>query len=969
LADRYAVESEIGRGGMATVFLAEDLRHGRKVAIKVLHPELAATVGADRFLREIELVARLNHPHILPLHDSGEADGLLYYVMPFVEGESLAERLEREKQLPLEEVLRITSEVALGLDFAHEHGVLHRDIKPANILLSSAGVVIADFGIGKAIDSADAERLTKTGLVAGTPAYMSPEQGLGDGDIDGRSDTYSLACVTYEMLAGEPPFAGPTPQAVQARRAAGEVPSLSIVRDSVSGRMEAVILKALSRAPADRYPTSGAFAEALAHAAAGDERTSAGRRIRRTIVAAVLIVGFLLVSSVLWLTRTRSGDQVAPPPEAEEGPAVPSVAVLPFNVSGTGFEHLSEGMIELVYANLEGMTNVRPVSPSTVLARWNESVPEDVEPDLLTMLDVAAASGAQYAVRGSVVAAGPLLRFTASVYETSGTDALGQATESAYRDSSFTTAVDQLSIGVLRAIGKTGAGELAGIDLRDVTTDSPDALRAFLLAQAAYRRAEFETAAAEYKRAIAEDSTFSLAYLGLGWSSMWNSGRGGEALGHWQAAIRHAANERQDLLARASLSHDLIYERTDVLEELRQAVRDDPDDALLWYLLGEHYLHVGTASGAFDDYARHAEDAFERAVSLVPDFAPYRFHLIDLAINRADSVRAAELIAELEHVAPDAREFGIHYRVAFHASPDRPGLQADLDTLEQLGALDRTYETLLGHPRLWPAARAVIERKRADPLGRDCGQMQHSLAVGRYREFLAEAAAPPGESSCLYVADLLGLPVSEAVLDSVMDARLGEIIRTGEKVEGASVSAWNLGLFRDFGVPVLLANRGRWAAYDSVLSIWSAGADLALSQQDLFAELFLRQWVRMLEAYALWARGEPEQAVETLEDVNLYVRFNSPDARWWLANLYVELDRPADAARQYRTLQGVYGFGAPNWTPAYFRLGEVYEQLGEPELAREQYAYVVDAWAAALGRTGPGEDRCDRRESVAARAP
>jgi tetratricopeptide (TPR) repeat protein len=575
------------------------------------------------------------------------------------------------------------------------------------------------------------------------------------------------------------------------------------------------------------------------------------------------------------------------------------------------------------------------------------------------MLDVAAASGAQYAVRGSVVAAGPLLRFTASVYETSGTNALGQATESAYRDSSFFTAVDQLSIGVLRTIGTTGAGELARIDLRDVTTDSPDALRAFLLAQAAYRRSEFETAAAEYEQAIAADSTFSLAYLGLGWSFMWNLARGREALMHWQAAIRHAANERQDLLARASLSHDLIYERTDVLEELRQAVREDPDDALLWYLLGEHYLHVGTASGAFDDYARQAEDAFEQAVSLVPDFAPYWFHLIDLAINRADSVRAAELIAELEHVAPNAREFGIHYRVAFRAAPGRPGLEADLDTLEQLGALDRAYETLLGHPRLWPASHAVIERKRGDPQARDCGQQQHALAVGRYREFLAEAAAPPGEISCLFIADLLGLPVSGASLDSVMNARLEEIIRAGDEVLRGSVTSRRL--MRDFGVPVLLANRGRWAAYDTVLAIWSAGADSAVAWQEIVPGLFLREWVRMLEAYALWKRGEPEQAVEMLEDVNLYVRFHSPAARWWLANLYMELDRPADAARQFRTLQGVYGLGARNWTPAYFRLGEVYEQLGEPEMAREQYAYVVDAWREADPELQPWVERARER--------
>src|SRR2546428_12474506 len=214
LADRYAVERERGGGGMAMVSLAEDLKHRRPVAIKVLHPELAAAVGADRFLREIEIAARLQHPHILPLYDSGTAGGFLYYVMPYVEGESLRDRLEREKQLPLEDTLRIAGEVAGALAYAHSHGVVHRDIKPENVMLSGGTAVVTDFGIARAVTAAgDARQLTQTGTGIGTPAYMSPEQATGSAEIDGRGDQYSLACVVYEMLVGEPPFTGPTPQA------------------------------------------------------------------------------------------------------------------------------------------------------------------------------------------------------------------------------------------------------------------------------------------------------------------------------------------------------------------------------------------------------------------------------------------------------------------------------------------------------------------------------------------------------------------------------------------------------------------------------------------------------------------------------------------------------------------------------------------------------------------------------------
>src|SRR5881398_3244428 len=208
LADRYTIERELGRGGMATVYLAQDRKHHRQVGIKVLKPELAAALGPERFLREIETAARLNHPHILPLHDSGEATGLLYYVMPYVEGETLRNRLDRAGQLPVAEAVQIVREVADALSHAHSHDVVHRDIKPENILLEAGHAVVADFGIARAITAAGGEQLTATGLAVGTPAYMSPEQAAGDSVLDGRSDVYALGCVLYEMLAGEPPFTG-----------------------------------------------------------------------------------------------------------------------------------------------------------------------------------------------------------------------------------------------------------------------------------------------------------------------------------------------------------------------------------------------------------------------------------------------------------------------------------------------------------------------------------------------------------------------------------------------------------------------------------------------------------------------------------------------------------------------------------------------------------------------------------------
>src|SRR5688572_25483514 len=277
LADRYRIERELGAGGMATVYLAEDLRHHRKVAVKVLRPELAAVIGADRFLAEIRTTANLQHPHILPLFDSGEVDSLLFYVMPWIDGESLRERLTREKQLPVTDAVRIATEVASALDYAHRHGVVHRDIKPENILLHEGRAVVADFGIALALTQAGGSRLTETGLSLGTPMYMSPEQATGEREINARSDVYSLGAVTYEMLLGEPPFTGPSAQAIVARVLTEEPRPPGAVRRTVPLPVEDAVLAALEKLPADRPATAADFAGRLA----ASQTTTGGMRRAR----------------------------------------------------------------------------------------------------------------------------------------------------------------------------------------------------------------------------------------------------------------------------------------------------------------------------------------------------------------------------------------------------------------------------------------------------------------------------------------------------------------------------------------------------------------------------------------------------------------------------------------------------------------------------------------------------------------
>jgi TolB-like protein/tRNA A-37 threonylcarbamoyl transferase component Bud32 len=329
LGERYRIERELGRGGMATVFLAMDTAVGRRVAIKVLHPDLAKAVGAERFHREIHIASTLTHPNILPVYDSGELDGQLFYVMPLVEGESLRDLLNRERQLSVDDAIRITCEVASALDYAHSKGIVHRDIKPENILLEAGHAVVADFGIARAASSVgDGPALTQTGMSLGTPAYMSPEQALADKSVDGRSDQYSLACMTYEMLAGEPPFSAPTSQGLIAKHLTTPVPELTTVRPAITDEVQDVILRALEKVPADRFASMAEYAAALSEADAPDgtstrrtprgtrntrttrsmrtirdERRSRDRRLRFRVAAGIAVLFALSAGGVTWRWR------------------------------------------------------------------------------------------------------------------------------------------------------------------------------------------------------------------------------------------------------------------------------------------------------------------------------------------------------------------------------------------------------------------------------------------------------------------------------------------------------------------------------------------------------------------------------------------------------------------------------------------------------------------------------------------
>jgi serine/threonine-protein kinase len=398
LADRYRIERELGRGGMATLYLANDLTHRRKVAIKVLRPELAATLGAERFQREIEIAAGLTHPHILPIHDSGQVDGLLYFVMPYVEGESLRGRLDREGELPVGDAVRIARQVADALAYAHAHGVIHRDIKPENILLEGRHAVLADFGIARAIGAVGAERLTKTGFAVGTPAYMSPEQGTGGERVDARADIYALGCVLYEMLAGRAPLTGRTAQATLARRLTETPPPLQHQRETVPPELERAVARALARTPADRFPSADQLARALetmeprvdttGQTRPGRRREGgplrrwlAGLPRRRRTALATAALGLAAVIALLLLLTFPGDEEGAPLARATVAAEASAtrIAVLPFeDLSADGrLRPEAAGFTRELIRELTAVGALDVISYSGVKAYQGEDVPLD----------------------------------------------------------------------------------------------------------------------------------------------------------------------------------------------------------------------------------------------------------------------------------------------------------------------------------------------------------------------------------------------------------------------------------------------------------------------------------------------------------------------------------------------------------------------------------------------------------------
>ena len=651
LAGRYTVERELGAGGMATVYLAEDVKHRRKVAVKVLRPDLTQSVGPDRFLREIEIAARLQHPHILPLYDSGEAGGFLFYVMPYVEGESLRHRLTRQGELPVADSVRILRDVADALAKAHAQGVVHRDIKPDNVLLADRHAMVADFGVAKAVSEATGRHgVTTAGVALGTPAYMAPEQAVADPNLDHRVDIYAFGVLAYEMLTGEPPFGGSSAQQILAAHVTEAPAHVTARRDTVPQPLAELIMRCLQKKPADRWqsaeelvtrleaiatpsggvtPTTGV---PIAGPAAGARRFGIRPRAAGIGVAAFAVTAVLLV----WAPWRGGGP-----------PADPNlVAVLPFRVVGgeTALADLREGMVDMIAAYLTGEGGTaRAADPAAAISTWRaRGASQSSDLSETDQVAVARALGAGRLLTGSVVGTESRLVFRATLAAVRGGGPPIQATVEGPADS-LLQLVPRL-VGQLLAQSEGMAADQSA----SLTTNSLAALRAYLRGQAHYRLGQFGDAVNRYTEALQNDSNFALAGAGLVGANGWIGSATPAMVGlaqraAWRNRERLSARDRALVAAIIGPNGPDPDARAAHLQAAQEATVVAPDRAEAWYYYGDDLFHDGALLGQDDPLGR-AEQALQRASRLDSAQSGILQHLTLLAAHRNDTVEVRRLL-------------------------------------------------------------------------------------------------------------------------------------------------------------------------------------------------------------------------------------------------------------------------------------------------------------------------------------
>ena len=931
LGDAYRIEKELGGGGMSRLFLATEASLHRQVVIKLLPPEFASEVSATRFRQEIEVAAHLQHTNILPVLTAGAKDDLLFYVMPFVSGESLRHRLTREGKLPVADAVRILHEIADALAHAHAEGVIHRDIKPENILLLGTHAVLTDFGVARALaESRSGGRLTDTGLVLGSPGYMSPEQAAGERNVDARADVYALAVVGYEMLAGFPPFAGPTAQAVIAAHLTATPKPLTDVSPETPPNVGNAIARGLAKDPNARLRTAAEFRDAIAAAAVARVRW----RVTKVWVAALGVVGLAAVATVLAI-RSRGAAPLDPN----------LVAVAPFNVLDPRLELWREGLVDVLSRNLDGAGALRIVPPSVAIKASGPHA------DATTAAELGRRTGARLVIVGTLTSEGPdSARLSADVLDVRSGRVVGEVER---RDLSnwMNRLADSLTIGLLRAIGGVPSGALPRFGA--VGTASLPALRAFLQGEQYFRRTAWDSALASYERAVTIDSGFALAWRRmstvLGWARI-----GGDSLslvyGLRSAALNRGLSPRESLLIVAESLSDALYTSSSdhlwrahqarLFTTLEEATRHYPEDPDAWYELGDarfHFHLVGRTSEP------QALEGFDHAIAADSTFGEAYIHTIALALDLYGPTTARRYVAGyLAHASgyKDAASIRLADRVLAAGGVQIPDIQATIDSASA-EVLFAALQTLIH----WPdsnetavrLARALVSSSQsATPLWvrklflagslAHRGHLREAWAVGGSRAYIVPQMAPlggvPADSAAAFFNGYLRDPLLREPPNPVP---------LGFNVELFNALPW-------------------WAVRRDTAALNAFARKFeTLSHTGRYSDLqpWLRYGVASARAYRTLARGDTADALRrflALPDTICPCVYDEIVA----AQLLLAAGRPRDASavfeRQYPPWGLRFWVASGLW---YLQRARVAEQLGQRREALADYRKVTALWRNA----------------------
>jgi serine/threonine-protein kinase len=928
---------------MSRLFLATEASLNRQVVVKVLPPDITSQVSTERFRQEIEVAAHLQHPNILPVLTAGTRDNLLYYVIPFVPGESLRHRLTREGRLPVSDSLRILHEVADALAFAHAEGVIHRDIKPENILLEGSHAVLTDFGVARALgESRSGGRITDTGLSVGTPGYMAPEQAAGDRQVDGRADVYALAVVGYEMLVGSPPFEGSSAQALLAAHLTATPRPLLDLRPEAPPAAANAIARALAKDPNARLRTAAEFRDALAPAHSSGSGRRASRRLPGGIAAAMLL--FLGGGAALLMRRDVPGSL---------DPNL--LAVAPFDVLGSGLSVWREGLVDLLSRNLDGAGPIRTVSPSVVVTRWSGRA------DPSSAAELGRRSGAGLTVFGSLIGVGSdSFRLDAAILDVDRARILGEVRLRGHTGHMDQLA-DSLAVGLLRELSRTK--DIVAVRTASLKAASVPALKAFLEGEQLYRRGSWDSAQGAYQRALALDSMLVPALRHLGLSISWRAVGNDDYVPYLLRAgeLNHGLSRRDSLLVTAdSLMAALTNPQTlppasrrelstRLFQTLSEGTRLYPEDPEMWYSLGEARMHFGSYI-----LAAQAEvlDAFDRSISLDPSFSPAYAHATELGLALYGLPGWERYTRPYLALGP-SDTYADHIRLLDAIIGDSTGAHsARADSLIRATGADRILDAMISVWHYPDSAETVIRLGRAlvtapaqskgvarDLLARRLllaaalgyrGHLRESLKVLGEEERISWIGASPAEIAMV-------APTNAQAIDARLQRwlRRGPLWPPGEGVTGGAPGPllWALPWW---------AGRGDTAS----LALFARRADSAqrVSTRPLRKEVE-QYGVQSAAAYLALATGDTATALRRFQALPHDVFWGALD-RVTEGRILAKLGRTEDALDLLDRAFNSAWVG-PVFVLTNLERGALAEKLGQKKRALTAYHFVADAWRHA----------------------